>query len=278
MSADISVIILTFNEEANLPAALDSVKNWAREVFVVDSFSTDQTVDIALSRAKEGVSVFQHTFEDYSKQWSWAIHNLPVHSGWTLKLDADERATPEFKTEAQTLIRSAGMDLEGVYFRRLIIFMGKPLRWGGMTDNFDLRMWRTGKAWFENRSVNEHVFVSGLCTKLRSVVLHQNSKSLSDWLDKHNRYSSFEALHISRGDIAGEVAPKLFGNPTERRMWFKRLYVSLPMKPLLYFIYRYVVRLGFIDGGAGFEYALLHSMFLYWIDLKVLEYRATSTM
>jgi glycosyltransferase involved in cell wall biosynthesis len=125
MTQSLSVIILTFNEEANLPAALDSVKDWAAEVFVVDSYSTDRTVDIALERATDGVRVVQHRFENYSDQWNWALSHLPVTSEWTLKLDADERVTPEFKKEVDELLRAAPPDLHGVQFRRRFVFMGK---------------------------------------------------------------------------------------------------------------------------------------------------------
>src|SRR5579863_8164336 len=118
--ADVSVIILTFNEEKNLPDCLDSVKGWAKEVFVVDSFSTDRTVDIALSRAKEGVRVVQHAFKDYSTQWNWALTRLPLKGAWTLKLDADERVTKEFKKESDAFFKTTASPIEGFYFRRNI--------------------------------------------------------------------------------------------------------------------------------------------------------------
>ena len=125
--ADVSVIILTFNEEKNLPDCLDSVKGWAREVFVVDSYSTDKTVDIALSRAREGVQVVQHAFKNYSSQWNWALTKLPLKGAWTLKLDGDERVTEGFRNESAAFFSSAAPDMEGVYFRRRIFFLGSEL-------------------------------------------------------------------------------------------------------------------------------------------------------
>jgi glycosyltransferase involved in cell wall biosynthesis len=270
----VAVILLTFNEEANLAAALDSVKSWAAEVFVVDSYSTDRTVDIALERAADGVRVVQHRFKNYSEQWNWALAHLPVTSEWTLKLDADERVTPGFKKEVDELLRSPAQDLHGLLFRRRLFFMGTPLRFGGTLDNHDLRLWRTGRAVFEQRSVNEHALVEGRRATLKSYVEHHDNKSIADWIDKHNRYSSLEAINLIQGNLTGGIKPRFFGYPTERRMWLRKWYYRVPGRPLLYFLYRYLLRLGLLDGWAGFRFAFLHASFLYWIDLKRAEYRA----
>jgi len=274
----VAVIILTFNEEANLAAALDSVKGWAAEVFVVDSFSTDRTVEIALERAADGVRVVQHRFKNYSDQWNWALTHLPVTSEWTLKLDADERVTPEFKQEVNELLRSAPPDLHGVLLRRRLVFMGTPLRFGGTLDNHDLRLWRTGHAVFENRSVNEHALVDGRKAILKAYVEHHDNKSITDWIDKHNRYSSLEAINLIQANMTGGVKPRIFGYPAERRMWLRKLYYRLPARSFLYFLYRYFLRLGLLDGLAGFRFALLNTCFLYWIDLKRLESGATGEL
>jgi glycosyltransferase involved in cell wall biosynthesis len=274
----VAVIILTFNEEANLAAALDSVKGWAEEVFVVDSFSTDRTVEIALERAKDGVRVVQHRFKNYSDQWNWALTHLPVTSEWTLKLDADERVTPEFKQEVNELHRSAAPDLHGVLFPRRIVFMGKPLRFGGTLDNHDLRLWRTGQAVFEDRSVNEHAQVNVQLATLKNYVEHHDYKSIANWIDKHNRYSSLEAINLIQGNLTGGLKPRFFGYPAERRMWLRKWYYRVPGRPLFYFLYRYVLRLGLLDGRAGFRFAFLHASFLYWIDLKRSEFRDTGEL
>jgi glycosyltransferase involved in cell wall biosynthesis len=278
LSADVSVVILTFNEETNLPAALDSVRGWAREVFVVDSYSTDRTVDIGLEARAEGVVVVQHAFENYSKQWNWALAHLPISAGWVLKLDADERLTGAFKQEVSGLIRTAHDTLEGVYFRRQVVFMGKPLRWGAMTENYDLRMWRTGRAVFEDRPVNEHAVVRGATAQLRSLVEHHTMKSVAHWLDKHNRYSSLEARCLIEGNVTGGITPRLFGKPDQRRMWLRRLYLRAPARSLLYFLYRYVVRFGFLDGRVGFAYCFLHASYFYWLDLKRREHARTGVL
>ena len=274
----LSVIILTFNEESNLADALDSIKGWAAETFVVDSYSTDRTVEIALEREADGVHVVQHRFKNYSDQWNWALSHLPLSFAWTLKLDADERVTPEFKKEVNELLCSPPPDLHGVLFRRRLFFMGSPLRFGGVRGNYDLRLWRTGKATFDQRVVNEHALVAGRTVALQSQIEHHDNKLIADWVDKHNRYSSLEALSLLQGDLTGSVEPRFFGTPTERRMWLRQLYFRLPARPLLYFLYRYVLRLGLLDGLAGFRSILLYAVFLYWIDLKRIDYWATGEL
>ena len=274
MNASIAVIVLTFNEEENLETCLDSVKGWSQEVYVVDSYSTDRTVDIALSRAGDGVHVVQHAFEDYSKQWNWALGALPVTAQWTLKLDADERVTPEFIAEVDALLESAPSDLEGVYFRRRFYFMGCKLRWLGEVGH-DLRMWRTGKAVFEDRSLNEHALINGRTHSLNSYVDHYDYKSISDWIDKHNRYASLEALNVIEGNLLGAIRARFWGTPEERRMWLRQLYRVLPAGPGFYFLYLYFIRLGFMDGLTGFQYCQLRTQYFFWIDLKILEYKIT---
>lgn len=273
--SDVAVIILTFNEERNISAAIDSVAGWAKEIFVVDSYSTDNTVKLALARQKDGVRVVQHEFIDYSSQWNWALQNLPIGATWTLKLDADERVTKEFKREFEILASKNDGELEGIYFRRQIFFMGKPLRWGGMTENYDLRMWRSGAAVFENRSVNEHALVNGKTAFIKAFVEHHDYKSISHWLDRHNRYSSMEANILTNGRNVSDIEPRFFGSWNQRRLWLRSAYQAIPWRALWYFLYRFVVRLGFLDGKVGFRYAFLHSSYMYWIDLKSEETRRT---
>jgi len=274
MSVDVTVIILTFNEGPNLQQALDSVKGWAREVFVVDSFSADDTVDIALSRADDSVQVVQHEFENYAKQWNWALSHLPIKGEWTLKLDADEYVPPEFKSEVNTCIQNNAADLNGIYFRHRLFFLNSPLSYGGFSSTYILRLWRTGKAVFEKRPVNEHALVSGQTTKISSCIDHKNHKSISDWVDKHNRYSDLEAQSFLAGNTTGEIAPRLWGRPEERRMWLRKMYYLIPGRTIFYFFYRYILRLGFLDGKAGLSYCILHSTYRQWIEMKIKEHQA----
>ncbi len=267
----VSVIILTFNEELNLPKCLESVKGWASEVFVVDSFSTDRTVDIARARSSDGVRVVQHAFENYGAQWNWAIERLPLTSEWVLKLDADERVTAEFIREVDQVTRTANRQVHGLYFRRHFYLMEQRLRWSGRLP-FDLRLWRRGMATMEPRSVNEHLVVAGDVGFLRTAVQHSDQRPISDWIDKHNRYSSLEAQNSISKAAPEHMRPRLFGSPPERRMWFKRAYQATPAGPGAYFIFLYLVRLGILDGRIGLTYCMLRTQYLYWINVKIREF------
>jgi glycosyltransferase involved in cell wall biosynthesis len=277
-TAPLSIIILTFNEEANLGAAIESVKGWAAEIFVVDSFSTDRTVDIALAYADQGVRVVQHRFENYSAQWNWALTHLPIEQPWTLKLDADERATEPFRSEVSARISSARPEEVAFIVHWRLIFMDRWLRWGGLYPNGNTRLWRTGQAYFGKRDVNEHLVVAGKVGEIENPIEHHDYKDLSHWIDRHNRYASMEARALLRGNVTGETRPRLFGRPDEHRMWLRRLYYRLPFRHFLYFCYRYFFRMGFLDGKAGFRFAFLHAAFLYWVDLKIAEYYRTGAL
>lgn len=271
----VAVVILTFNEEDNITRALESVRGWAQEVFVVDSFSTDRTVDLALGRCADGVRVVQHVFENYGDQWNWALRHLPISAQWTMKLDADEQVTEDLKKEIAAVLERDDPALEGMLVRFHLVFMGTLLKWGGLADTYLLRLWRTGHVHFGDRSVNEHASVQGKTVALSSRFLHHDFKSLSAWIERHNRYASLEARSMLAGDVTGTVKPRLLGSPVERRMWLRNVYHHLRGGPALYFLYRFLVRLGFLDGLAGFRFAFLHASFIYWIDLKIGEARTS---
>lgn len=273
----LSVIILTYNEESNLPAALDSLNGWAHEIFVVDSCSTDRTVALAVAHGSGRVKVVEHAFENYSKQWNWALDNLPITQPWVLKLDADERVTEAFRHEVQGYLNNEQCPWDAFIVHWRLIFMGRWLRWGGLYPNGNTRLWRRGKARFGSRAVNEHLQVEGRLGEIKSPIDHHDQRSLSRWIERHNVYSSLEASEMEGGQLAVETPPEFFGSPAARRMWFRKVYGNFPARPFFYFIYRYILRLGFLDGLPGFRFAFLHATFLYWIDLKDIESRRTGT-
>jgi glycosyltransferase involved in cell wall biosynthesis len=274
----LTVIILTLNEETNLAAALDSVQGWAEEIFVVDSFSTDRTVDLALSRAAAGVRVVQHRFENYAAQWNWALEKLPIRTEWILKLDADERVPAEFKAEFERVLADPRNPQVAYYFRRRIVFLGRPLQWGVSGANWDVRIWKHAYARFENRCVNEHLLPrGGPVGRLQTMVEHYDYKDLTAWIEKQNRYSAMEALIRIRGEDPSTIR-RLFGSKTERSNWLRNLFYRLPFRHLLYFLLGAVVRGGFLDGLRGLHYALLRTLNFYFIDLKVQEHRLTGKL
>ncbi len=263
---DVSVVILTYNEEANIACALRSVTAWAKEVFVVDSYSSDRTVEIA--RQFPQARVFFNQFESYGVQWNWAIDNLPISGAWILKLDADETISPQLRDEIAAETARSDNPNVGYYVRFRLRFMNHWFRFGGFSRTWLLRLWRTNSGRFESRSVNEHVVLSGSAGRLRSYLLHDDQKGLSAWIWRHNRYSTMEAEAYFAKD-----AENLTG-PAGRRRWLKRhVWPFVPLKPTVYFLYLYLFRLAILDGLAGFHLCRLRSLYYYLTELKKKEYR-----
>lgn len=276
LETDVAIIILTLNEACNLPGALDSVAGWAKEIHVVDSFSTDDTVKIALSR---GCNVTQNRFVDFSKQRNHAIEDLSIGTTWIIFLDADERLTGELKAEISEIVRSNPAE-NGFYLNRRLIWMGKWIR-RGYYPTWILRMMRVGKGRCEDRAVNEHLIVEGKIGYLRNDFLHDDRKGVHDWIEKHNMYASREAAELMRREHFGneEQIPSSFrGAQAERKRWLRmRVWNRLPplARPFLYFFYRYFLRGGFLDGSRAFIFHFLQGLwFPLLIDIKYLELRA----
>lgn len=268
-SAPVTVVILTFNEERNIARALDSVVGWADEVHVVDSFSTDGT--LAICRSFSGVSVVQHEFEDYGRQWNWALSHLPIETEWVMKLDADERLTPELRRQIEQAVSGASPEVGAFALWRKFLFMGRWLK-HSVGKCYDVRLWRSGRARFEDRSVNEHLLVEGQVERLSRPLVHEDRKGLSAWVWRHNRYSTLEAEEFFRRREA--EPPKVAGKGAALRRFLKsRIWPCVPLKPLVYFVYIYLFRLGLLDGRAGLTYATLRCFYYYLIELKKEERR-----
>ncbi len=271
-AADVAVIILTLNEEPNLPYALRSVCGWAQEVHILDSGSSDKTGEIA---RQFGCGLAYHHFEDYSRQRNYALEKLPLRAKWVLFLDADEWLSEELKEEiGNVLARQPAVN--GYYLRRRLIWMGRPIRWGGYDSTWLLRLLRRGTGRCEERPINEHLLVAGRTGYLRHDLIHQDRKGLSDWTAKHNRYATLEAQQLVDGrEAAGRIAISLLGPAPERKRWLRqRVWNRLPLflRPWLFFAYRYVFCLGFLN--RCFIFHFLQELWLHMlIDAKVVELR-----
>jgi len=184
--------MLTLNEEFHLPGAIENVKDWAEEIFIVDSLSTDRTVDIAL---EHGVKIVQRPFTNFGDQWNFALEKLPINTAWTFKLDPDERLSPELKSEIRALLEGPHQHV-GYEMDRRLWFMGRPLHVLAPV----LRLWRTGKCRFSDVIVNEHPLVDGSVGKLKGLMEHLDSPDLHHWWDKQNRYTTMRAIENARGD------------------------------------------------------------------------------
>jgi glycosyltransferase involved in cell wall biosynthesis len=268
----LSVIILTYNEEVNLPACLESLKGLDCEIFVVDSGSTDRTIEIARSY---GAHVVEHPFETQARQLNWALQHLPLKGEWVLRLDADERLTPELKDELSSTLPTLESEITGLYVKRRVYFLGRWIRHGGYYPIWLLRVWRKGCARSEDRQMDEHmVLVRGRADFLRHDIVEQNQKGLFEWIERQNRYSSRESVALMSG-CGDEIAPKLFGTPEARRRWLKySVYLRFPalVRAFVYFAYRYVFRLGFLDGKEGLIFHFLQGCwYRFLIDAKLFE-------
>ena len=270
----VSAIILTKNEESNLPACLSSLKGWVGQIFVVDSGSSDGTVGICNDF---GATVLTHDFETHSKQWQWALDNLPIQTEWVLGLDADQVVTAQLRDEICGFIQGPdGGDTEigGAYLNRRQIFRGKWIRHGGYYPKYLLKLFRRGRVWSDPDDMVDHHFrAQGRTVKLSGDLIedNQNERDISVWIQKHNRYARLQALEEYRkenGLSHTDVAGRLMGAPDERIFWLKGMWARCPLyiRPLFYFTYRYVLRLGFLDGKQGFIFHFLQAL---WYRLLV---------
>jgi glycosyltransferase involved in cell wall biosynthesis len=265
----ISVLILTKNEQQDLPACLQSVA-WSDDIHVLDSFSTDRTVEIA---RLAGAQVTQRVFDNWAAHQNWALANIPFRHPWVFYLDADERATPELADGLRHAVQSPA-DFVAFRVRRRDFFLDTWLK-HVQASPFYLRLFRPEKMRYE-RLVNPVSIPDGPVGELSGYLDHfPFSKGMSHWLDRHNSYSTLEAQQILQNRAAHRefsLRQALFATDFhERRYHQKELFYRIPARPLLKFFLLYVIRRGFLDGQAGLTYALLQSFYEYMIVLKTRE-------
>jgi glycosyltransferase involved in cell wall biosynthesis len=273
---DVSVIILTFNEEIHLERCIKSVKTFAKNIFVVDSFSTDSTVELAKSF---GAHVYQNAWTNHAIQVNWALENLPIETKWLFRLDADEFVTPDLSMEICGKMSRLPESVTGVYLTRRVFFMGRWIRHGCYYPISFLRIWRHGHGKCEERWMDEHIkLTDGGTVKFECDFVDDNKRSLGWWTEKHNGYATREAietLNLQYNLFAADtVEPNLFGSQEQRKRWLKNIYVNFPLflRPFIYFSYRYFLKLGFLDGKEGL---ICHFLQGFWyrflVDAKIYE-------
>ena len=275
---DFSFVILSYNEEVHLPRLLKSIQGLNAAVYVLDSGSTDRTLEIC----KEfGVIVQQHAFENHPKQWHAALNSFPVSTPWTIGLDSDQIVTPELFQILQNFKDNDYQGINGIYFNRKNFFKGKWLKYGGYYPKYLLKMFRTGVGYSDLNENMDHRFVVPGKTMIwkDGHILEENLKEneISFWIAKHNRYSDLvasEEIERMKQIRTQTVKRNLFGNPDERIAWFKNIWWKLPLglRPFLYFFYRMVFQLGILDAGRGI---LFHFLQGFWfrliVDVKIKE-------
>jgi glycosyltransferase involved in cell wall biosynthesis len=275
---DLTVIILTYNEAIHIRRALNSVAGVARDVFVVDSYSTDGTVEIARTN---GATVLQNKFINQAKQFRWALATAPICTEWVMRLDADEVVEDDLATEIQRRLPGLSSDVVGINLNRKHIFMDRWIRHGGRYPLLLLRIWRHGKGQVEDRWMDEHVVVSGgRTTTFDGGFCDYNLNDLTAFVDKHNKYATREAIDVlnQRHGLCSTSEPIRAENTSSQasaKRWLKEhLYNRIPFQisALLYFVFRYIAQLGFLDGREGLIYHFLQGFWYRFLaGAKVLE-------
>ena len=275
----VSVIVPVRNESRNLPRCLRSLRHMG-EVYVIDSNSSDGTVEIARAH---GAKVVQFHYQGgWPKKRQWAMDSLPLAYDWILLLDADEALTSELQSEIGEAILSSRIN--GYHIALQMFFLGRPLRHCGASF-YKLSLFRRGKGKFECRlkdqdasmcdmEVHEHVIVEGAARRLKHPLMHHNTESLTRYIQKHDEYSNWEAKVWMQGEAGtGDLPPALFGSQAQRRRWLRKQFFSFPGSPALFFLYKYVLRLGFLDGVPGFIYCASQGVQFFHIKAKIYELR-----
>jgi glycosyltransferase involved in cell wall biosynthesis len=269
----ISIYILTYNEEIDIAACIESA-SLSDDVIVVDSFSKDRTVEIA---SQYSVRIVQHKFESHGKQRTWMLNNIPTKYEWVYILEADERMTPKLFQECLESIKSH--QCIGYYVAERVMFMGEWIRHSTQYPRYQMRLFQKGKVWFDDYGHTEREVCLGNTGFLTETYPHYTSgKGLSRWLDKHNRYSTDEAAETIKQLNKGRInwSQLFFGkSEVDRRRALKDLSLRLPFRPLIRWIYMYFILGGIWDGKAGFAWCILQAFYEYLIVLKVEEMQAS---
>lgn len=273
----LTVIILTRNESLHIARAIRSVQQIAHRIVVVDSGSTDDTVTIAHAH---GAEVLVHPFLTQAKQFNWALDQLPEDTDWIFRLDADEIVSPELARSLERTLPGLPATVAGASVARRMAFLRRPIRWGGVFPVRITRVLRYGRGRSEDRWMDEHILLDGEEAQLDGELLDDNLNPLGWWIDKHNAYASREVVEIL--DVEFDFLNRDRHDTPEGqagvKRWIKeKIYAQMPggLRAFVYFFYRYVLRLGFLDGTAGTGFHVLQGFwYRYLVDMKLYEVKA----
>jgi len=270
--ADLTTLILTYNEELNIRKCIKSVKRISKRIVVIDSFSDDETVAIAKSM---GAEVYKHEFVNYSKQFKYGRKISNINTKWILRIDADERLTNESASEIEKICNeNTNTDVNGIVVRFEVNFLGRSLKHGGIYPFRKLLVFKKNYGYIEDKNMDEHIVLTeGKSVELKNDSIHEDFKDLTFWVDKHNKYASREMLDYFNND--SKDIKKLASNARIRNIIKNKIYYKMPMgfRALIYFIYRYFFRLGFLDGKEGLIFAVLQGFwYRFLVDAKIYEY------
>ncbi|WP_206072742.1 glycosyltransferase family 2 protein [Mesorhizobium temperatum] len=272
----IHVVILTLNESIHIARCIESCKNQVESVTVIDSGSTDGTIEIA---EKLGAEVISHPWKNYATQLNFGLSALVTRGGWLMRIDADEVLDPATPCSLSETVSQVGDDCDGILVQRRIYFLGRRIRYGAIEPSWQLRLWRNGRGRCEQRWMDEHVIVSGNVQKSGVIISDINLNSLTWWTAKHNQYASREAIDLLNARfkfLRIDKLPASGSSPQARARRFlkEKVYLRTPagVRTIAYFLYRYFVRLGFLDGRPGFYFHVLQGLWYRGlVDAKIFE-------
>jgi glycosyltransferase involved in cell wall biosynthesis len=281
----LTAVVLTRDEELNLPACMQSISGWVQRIIVVDSGSTDRTTEIARDF---GAVVLEHPFESHTRQWQWVLDQLTSDSDWVLGLDADQSVTPELRASIEALFAERDTrlrDNDGFFLVRRQIFRGRWIRHGGYYPKHLLKLFRRSRVKIDPADLMDHHFhVTGRTDRLEGDLIERNLKEedIAFWLHKHVRYAELlarEELERKNG-ATRPIEEDAFGSPDQRVAWQKNRYARMPRywRAVGYFLYRYFLQLGFLDGREGFVFHVLQAFWLRLIvDVQLEQIEKTET-
>ncbi|WP_213807417.1 glycosyltransferase family 2 protein [Granulicella sp. dw_53] len=268
-----TVIILTYNSSGSISNTLASIGPLTDDIHVVDSGSTDGTLDIA---SQFGAKICHHNFLNYGDQRNWAIENLSIKYQWQLHLDADEQLTAALRDEILNLSEDPSED--GFFIQRYLRFMNRTLK-HNLAPTWHMRLFRSGRGRCEDREYDQHFYCLGATAQLGGSMIDDIRMSLSEWTSRHNRWSDAEVREIQARISVGRIESKLTGDVVQRRRYLRGFYDQSPMflRAFGLFIYRYIIRFGFLDGKEGLIFCVLQTLwFRFLVDAKLFEIETQS--
>lgn len=275
----VAALILTYNEAKHIERCIASLRGVCAEIFVIDSGSTDGTQDLAMKAG--ATQVLYNPWKNYATQFNWGLEHAPITAEWVWRIDADEYLDKGLGQTVLSAIDSCGEGVNGIYVRKRIDFLGRPLLHGGWYPQYHLKVWRRGHGACENRWMDEHIRLSDgeAIAVEHGDQVDANLNDLTWWTQKHNSYATREMvdmlmMEFGLDDEANEIEPRLFGTGPQRKRWLKLKYVRSPLfvRPFLNFTFRYVLKLGFLDGTQGLIWHFLQGFwYRFLVDAKIWE-------
>lgn len=277
----VSVLILTYNEEKHIKRCLESLLKFTNNIFVVDSFSSDLTVEIAESM---GAKVYQNKWINYAKQFQWGLDNCPINTKWVMRMDADEYVLLDLAIEITEKLDSINEDVSGIYVKRRMHFKGKWIKYGSKYPEWLLRVWKYEEGYIEERWMDEHIVLKkGKTIHFKHDLVDDNLNDLSWWIQKHNNYATREAIDILNINYnfqkSNQIKSSLFGKQEQSKRQLKKFYARMPLftRPFIYFVWRYFFKFGFLDGTRGLIWHFLQGFwYRFLVDAKIYEIKKKS--